>query len=251
MTVHHYDDDHNIWRDFNFKNFWRNERNFLKISKFFLSIKKTGTTICGIVFKHGILLASDTRATNGEIICDTNCEKIHFIAPNICCCGAGTSADTENITKLLSNQLELQRISRGKEIYVQTAVSICQKILFQHKGFLSAALIFGGFDFFGSNLFCVHPHGSSEKIPFISMGSGSLAAMTILENNYQNNLSLRKAVLIIQESIKAGIYSDTGSGGSIDLCILTKKKIRIIRNKIFNQKNPIQRFNFKFDIYKN
>lgn len=29
---------------------------------------------------------------------DKNCEKIHFMAPNIYCCGAGTAADTEAVT---------------------------------------------------------------------------------------------------------------------------------------------------------
>lgn len=33
---------------------------------------------------------------------DKNCEKIHYIAPNIYCCGAGTAADTENTTGKLS-----------------------------------------------------------------------------------------------------------------------------------------------------
>jgi 20S proteasome subunit beta 2 len=245
MGLFHYDDDYEVWKNFNFENFWRNEREFLIRQSFFFSMKKTGTTICGIVFKHGILLASDTRATNGEIICDTNCEKIHFIAPNICCCGAGTSADTENISKILCNQLELNRISSGREIKVITAVSICQKLLFAHGGFLSAAMIFGGFDYSGASLFCVHPHGSTERVPFISMGSGSLAAMTILDNNYRDYLGLNNAVLIIQEAVKAGTYNDTGSGGSIDLCILTKKKIRIIRNKIFFEiQNYKKKYNF-------
>lgn len=81
--------------------------------------KKTGTTIAGAIFKviflcfffalfhkylyfkkkkDGIVLGADTRATSGSIVCDKNCEKIHYIAPNIYCCGAGTSADTENST---------------------------------------------------------------------------------------------------------------------------------------------------------
>ena len=59
---------------------------------------KTGTTICGCLFKDGVVLGADTRATEGPIVCDKNCEKIHYIAPNIYCCGAGTSADTENST---------------------------------------------------------------------------------------------------------------------------------------------------------
>jgi len=60
--------------------------------------KKTGTTICGVVYKGGVVLGADTRATSGSIVCDKNCEKIHYISNLIWCCGAGTSADTENTT---------------------------------------------------------------------------------------------------------------------------------------------------------
>lgn len=48
--------------------------------------------------QDGIVLGADTRSTAGSTVADKNCEKIHFIAPNIYCCGAGTAADTENVT---------------------------------------------------------------------------------------------------------------------------------------------------------
>lgn len=44
---------------------------------------KTGTTIAGIVFKDGVILGADTRATSGNIVADKNCEKIHYLAKNI------------------------------------------------------------------------------------------------------------------------------------------------------------------------
>ena len=44
------------------------------------------------------MLGADTRSTSGSTVADKNCEKIHYIAPNIYCCGAGTAADTENTT---------------------------------------------------------------------------------------------------------------------------------------------------------
>ena len=43
----------------------------------------TGTTIVGVKFKDGVILGADTRATAGTIVADKNCEKIHYIAPNI------------------------------------------------------------------------------------------------------------------------------------------------------------------------
>jgi Proteasome subunit len=44
----------------------------------------TGTTIVGCLFKDGIVLGADTRATEGPIVADKNCEKVldsitHFI----------------------------------------------------------------------------------------------------------------------------------------------------------------------------
>lgn len=47
--------------------------------------------------QDGVVLGADTRSTAGTTVADKNCEKIHYIAPNIYCCGAGTAADTENV----------------------------------------------------------------------------------------------------------------------------------------------------------
>lgn len=82
---------------FNFDNVSRNE--MLRGSGLaFKNAMKTGTTISGVVFAGGVVLGADTRSTNGETVADKNCEKIHYIAPNIYCCGAGTAADTEAVT---------------------------------------------------------------------------------------------------------------------------------------------------------
>lgn len=46
------------------------------------------------------MLGADTRATGGKTVCDRNCDKIHILASNIACCGAGTSADAVRITEV-------------------------------------------------------------------------------------------------------------------------------------------------------
>ena len=78
----------------------------------FKNAMKTGTTISGIVFKDGVVLGADTRSTNGETVADKNCEKIHYIAPNIYCCGAGTAADTEAVTGASPLRLHNHRLAR-------------------------------------------------------------------------------------------------------------------------------------------
>jgi len=49
------------------------------------------------------MLAADTRATQGTIVGDKNCYKIHELAPNIYCCGAGTAADCDFTTSNFLN----------------------------------------------------------------------------------------------------------------------------------------------------
>lgn len=44
---------------------------------------KTGTTIVGITYKDGVILGADTRATEDTTVADKNCEKIHYLAPNM------------------------------------------------------------------------------------------------------------------------------------------------------------------------
>ena len=67
---------------------------FVWISSFF----QLADILFSICHQDGVILGADTRATEGPIVCDKNCEKIHYMAPNIYCCGAGTAADTEAVT---------------------------------------------------------------------------------------------------------------------------------------------------------
>ena len=85
------------------------------------------------IFTDGVVLGADTRATNGDIVADKNCSKIHYIAPNIYCCGAGTAADTEMTTQLISSQIELHSLNTGRKARVATANRMLKQMLFRYQ----------------------------------------------------------------------------------------------------------------------
>jgi len=194
-------------------------------------VKKTGTTIVGVVYKDGVVLGADTRATEGPIVCDKNCEKIHNISKFIWCCGAGTSADTENVTSLIKSQLELHRLATGSEPRVTTAMTRLKQHLFKYQGHVSAALVLGGIDSTGAHLHTVYPHGSTDRLPYATMGSGSLAAMAVFESQYKDDLEEKEAISLVNEAIQAGIFNDLGSGSNVDICVISKSAgVRMLRN---------------------
>ncbi|PVD21936.1 hypothetical protein C0Q70_17739 [Pomacea canaliculata] len=190
---------------------------------------KTGTTIAGIVFKDGVVLGADTRATEGPIVADKNCAKIHYISSNIYCCGAGTAADTEMVTQMISSELELHRLNTGRVPRVCTANRLLKQMLFRYHGFIGAALVLGGVDITGPHLYCIYPHGSTDMLPYVTMGSGSLAAMSVFEDRFKQDMTRDEAMKLVRDAIAAGIFNDLGSGSNVDLCIITKDKVEYIR----------------------
>lgn len=84
---------HNLIKTFRNEHIEKNDKSIKS------SFTKTGTTIVGVKFKGGVVLGADSRATGGPVIVDQDCMKIHYIAPNMACCGAGTAADLEFTTR--------------------------------------------------------------------------------------------------------------------------------------------------------
>lgn len=230
---------------FSFENYTRNkalESNGAKPPK----ATSTGTTIVGVVFKDGICLGADTRATEGPIVADKNCEKIHYIAPNIYCCGAGTAADTEFTTNLISSQIELHSLSTGRKPRVVTAMTLLKQMLYKYQGHIGAALVLGGFDATGPQLYTVYPHGSTDKLPYVTMGSGSLAAMSVFESKWKPNMERQEAIDIVREAIEAGIFNDLGSGSNVDVCVITKDETDYLRNYARPNERGVKEQSYRF-----
>lgn len=177
-------------------------------------------------------IAADTRATSGPIVADKNCEKLHYIAPQIWCAGAGTAADTEFTTALMSSNLELHSLSTGRKPRVVTCMTMLKQHLFRYQGYIGAYLVVAGVDPTGAHLFTVHAHGSTDKLPYVTMGSGSLAAMSVFETQWKRNMTRDEAVALASEAIKAGIFNDLGSGSNVDVAVITKDKTTLLRNYI-------------------
>ena len=182
---------------------------------------KTGTTIVGLVYKDGVVLGADTRATGGTEVADKNCEKIHYLAPNIYCCGAGTAADTEKTTELISSQLDLLRMNTGgSQSRIVTACTMLKRMLFKYQGHVSAALVLGGCDVNGPHVYQIYPHGSTGKLPYTTMGSGSLAAMSVFETGWAEDMTEEEGVELVKRAILAGVFNDLGSGSNVDTCVI-------------------------------
>ena len=130
----------------------------------------------------------------------------------------------------MSSNLELHALSTGRKPRVVTVMTMLKQHLFRYQGHIGAYLVVAGCDPTGSHLFTVHAHGSTDKLPYVTMGSGSLAAMSVFETQWKPALTKDEAVALTAEAIEAGIWNDLGSGSNVDVCVITQEKTELMRN---------------------
>lgn len=213
-----------------------------------LAPKKTGTTIVGLRFAGGVALFADTRATIGDVVEDKNCFKLHQLADTIHCAGAGTAADTEHLTASCARFLILFRRKYCREPFVHTAQRFLCNHLHRYRGEIGAALILAGVDCTGPHLLYIMPHGSSAPMWYTSMGSGSLAAMGVLDAGFCRDMDEHSAVALGMAAVEAGIMNDLYSGSNIDYVVIDGRGSRLFRNaKVVAKREASERMRYPQD----
>ncbi|KAF8335353.1 20S proteasome subunit [Cantharellus anzutake] len=142
--------------------------------------------------------------------------------------------------------MELHALNSGRTPRVVTAMTMLKQYLFRHQGQIGAALVLGGVDETGTNLFTVAPHGSTDKLPYVTMGSGSLAAMAVFESQWQKDLDRQSAIDLASAAISAGIFNDLGSGSNVDVCVITAQGSEMLRNLHKPNERGLKEKNYKF-----
>lgn len=149
---------------------------------------------------------------------------------NLCsCCGAGTSADTIRVSAYVSANMELMRMNTNRKFLpVAAAAQFTKQYLHRYNGRIKAHLILGGIDSGGPHIYNIHPYGSTDRVPYATMGSGSLAAMSVLESRWKPDLDEEQGMKLVRDAVSAGIFNDLGSGSNVNIAII-KNYYKVIR----------------------
>ena len=183
---------------------------------------KTGTTTIAMIAKDCVVLASDQRATMGLLIANKTAKKIYKITDRIGATIAGSVADAQQIMDLLIAEAKLFEIQRGRPIRVKALTRLLSNILFQGRGAYLLGSLVGGFDDEGPQVFYTDPIGSVIPDNYVASGSGSPVALGVLESQYSEDLTKKKAIDLAVHAIAAAIERDAATGNSILVSVIDK-----------------------------
>ncbi|WXG40274.1 MAG: proteasome subunit beta [Candidatus Freyarchaeum deiterrae] len=189
------------------------------------NIYMSGTTTLGIICDGGVVLATESQATMGNLKANITAPKIYKIAPKISITISGSVADCQQVAKIMYANLNLRKYEISREVSVKAAAQLLSVLLYQNRSYISM-LVLGGVDGTGPHIYTLDPLGSLLEEPkFGATGSGSVLAYGVLEDEYKEGLSIEEGKDLAIRAVKAAKARDINSGGRIQIHKITLEGI--------------------------
>ncbi|MGB9854174.1 MAG: archaeal proteasome endopeptidase complex subunit alpha [Candidatus Bathyarchaeales archaeon] len=162
-----------------------------------MELVNRGATILGIKCPEGVVLGAEETVEPLEE--SESSWKIFKIDDHIGTAIVGLSSDARVLIDQARIYAQSNRLTYDEPIDVEVATKrICdiQQLYTQHAGVrpFGVSLIFGGVDKTGNRLFITHPSGTYKGHKATAVGAGRETVMSILKEEYRENISLEDAV---------------------------------------------------------
>jgi proteasome beta subunit len=185
-----------------------------------------GATTVGVVFKDGVILASEKRVSYGYLIVSKTGKKVFKISDHVGAACAGLVSDMQELIREVSAYGNLFSLDVGRPISVRSAAKLMSNLLFSRRlAPLITQTIVGGFDDEGPSLYSLDPLGSVLPDKYTVVGSGTEIAMGVVEEGFKENMDLEAAKELVIRGMKSAISRDIMSGDGVDFLIITKDGI--------------------------
>ena len=187
---------------------------------------KTGTTTLALKFKDGVILASDRQATTyykaGKV------KKLFMLTKDESLVGvsiSGSAGDAVSLVDLMRSELKLYKFENGHQASVKTATSLLSVIMYngyrRYQPYF-VGFIVAGVDSKGTHVYSMDMIGSITDEDYAASGSGSLFALSKLEDGWTKDMTKEDAKALAIKAIKLAANRDLYTGYGVDLMVVTK-----------------------------
>lgn len=179
-----------------------------------------GTTVLGLKFDGGVVMAGDRRATSGNFIADAKIRKVFPADAMSAIAIAGVAGQAVEVVKIFQLELEHYEKITGDRLSLEGKANRLAQMI---RGNLPAAMqglvvvpLFGGFDdrrSEGRIFYYDATGGRWEEDDYQTTGSGGLPAKNSLKKRWRAGLDRSTAIRVAVEALIDASEDDTSTGG--------------------------------------
>jgi proteasome beta subunit len=182
-----------------------------------------GATTIGVVYRDGVILASERRVSYGYFVMSKTAKKVFKITDTIGAAFAGLVSDMQVLSKEAAAYANIYTYEKDRPISVRATAKMMGNLLFQRRmlPYITQTIV-AGIDEEGPSLYVLDLLGSVMQDKYAVVGSGTEIAIGVIEEEYKDNMSLDEAKELVTRAVRAALARDSGSGDGVDLLIITK-----------------------------
>jgi len=199
--------------------FYSNENDIIKHTT---SPVYTGSTVIGIRYKGGVVIATDTRLNYGGLAKYMNINnRIQRVNDNTIIGVSGEYSDFQEITRVLKEETQKDNLNSksylGPSELTNYLSSICYHRRNKQDPYWTSNLV-GGVDWNGESvLYSIDQFGTKIQANYLVTGMGIHFCQSIIEPHLVNGreLTRQEALAVVEECFKVLFYRDCRAGNNI------------------------------------
>ena len=179
-----------------------------------------GTTVLGLKFADGIVMAGDRRATSGNVIADAKMRKVFAADAYSAIAIAGAAGQAVELVKLFQLELEHYEKITGDRLSLEGKANRLAQMIRSNFPLAMQGLVvvpmFGGFDERrdeGRIFYYDATGGRWEEDDYQTTGSGGQPAKNSLKKRWQPGLTRDEALRVAVEALIDAADDDAATGG--------------------------------------
>ncbi|KAM9419698.1 proteasome subunit beta type-8-like [Salvelinus alpinus] len=177
-----------------------------------------GTTTLAFTFRHGVIVAVDSRASAGSYIASKEANKVIEINPYLLGTMSGSAADCQYWERLLAKECRLYKLRNKQRISVSAASKLLCNMMLGYRGMgLSMGSMIVGWDNKGPGLYYVDDNATRLSGHMFSTGCGSSYAYGVIDSGYREDMTVEEAYELGRRGITHATHRDAYSGGVVNL----------------------------------
>ncbi|XP_068744360.1 proteasome subunit beta type-4-like [Montipora capricornis] len=193
----------------------------------------TGTSVLGLKFDGGVLMAADTLVSYGSLARFRGVSRLMAVGNNTAIGGSGDYADFQYIKSTLEKKvIEDACLNDGHGYTPKSIFSWLTRVMYYRRSKFDPLwnqIIVGGVHDGESFLGCVDKIGVAFESPTVSTGFGAYLAQPILRNAFEQNpsMSCDQARQVVINCLRVLFYRDARSLNKYEVAVITKDGVVI------------------------
>ncbi|GAQ90311.1 20S proteasome regulatory subunit beta protein [Klebsormidium nitens] len=193
----------------------------------------TGTSVLGIKYKDGVLIAADTLASYGSTIRYKSIERLHKVNDHTLLGASGEISDYQYISNLLE-ELATDDFNHddGLQLNPKEIYAYLTRVLYNRRNKFDPlwnSLVIGGVKNGKSFLGVVGMIGAAYEDDHVATGFGNHLARPIFRSEHRPDMTEDEGVALLEKCLRVLYYRDKQSINKVQVAKVTEKGIEISR----------------------